>query len=93
MTGELERNNRCPICGGQLKRGRAAVPFLFPNTTILIKDVPAQICSSCHEPYTVGQVTDRIVSLLNPLCALKAEVLILTYSEPEVVPVFATAEA
>lgn len=93
MTGGLERNDRCPLCGGRLKRGRAAVPFMFPNTTILVKDVPAQICSNCHEPYTTGKVTDQIVSLLNPLRALKADVLILTYSEPEAVPTFATAEA
>jgi len=84
---------RCPLCGGRLKGGLAAMPFLFPDATILVKDVPAQICSNCHEPYTTGKVTDQIVGLLNPLRALKADVLILTYSEPEAVPTFAIAEA
>lgn len=93
MTGEPERNNHCPLCGGRLKRGLAAIPFLLPNAVILVKDVPAEICSSCHEPYTTGQVTDRIVSLLHPLRSLPAEVLILSYSELQSVPVFATAAA
>ncbi len=83
MTGELERNNRCPMCGGRLKHGLASMPFFLSNTVALIKDVPAEVCSSCHEPYTTGQITDRIVSLLEPLRTLQAEVFILSYSDPQ----------
>ena len=82
VAGEHEENGRCPLCGGRLRPGQATVPFLFPDTVVLIKGVPAEICSSCHEPYTTGKVTDWIVNLLNPLRALSAEVLILSYSEP-----------
>jgi YgiT-type zinc finger domain-containing protein len=80
VAGEHKENGRCPLCGGRLQPGQAIVPFLFANAVILIKNVPAEICSSCHEPYTTGKVTDRIVNLLNPLRALSAEVLILSYS-------------
>ena len=90
MIGELERNSRCPLCGGRLQPGQTTVPFLLPDAVILIKDIPAEICSSCHEPYTTGKVTDRIISLLNPLRALQAEVLILSYSELQPVSVFTT---
>lgn len=90
MTGELEENSRCPLCGGRLQPGQAVVPFLLSNAVILIKDIPAEIGSSCHEPYTTGRVTDRIISLLNPLRALQAEVLILSYSELQPVPAFTT---
>ncbi len=83
MTGELEENNRCPLCRGRLQPGQATVPFFFPKTVVLIKDVPAEICACCHEPFTTGKVTDRIVGLLNPLRALQAEVLILSYAEPQ----------
>ncbi|MBO9370162.1 MAG: type II toxin-antitoxin system MqsA family antitoxin [Chloroflexi bacterium] len=80
MTGEHAGDSRCPLCGGRLQSGLATVPFFLPNTVVLIKGVPAEICSSCHEPYTTGQVTDRIVSLLKPLRALQAEILVLSYS-------------
>jgi len=91
MIGELGENKKCPSCGGRLKEQWAAIPFLLPNAIVLIKDVPAEVCSSCHEPYTTGQVTDRIVRMLNPLRILKAEVLILSYteSEPDMTPVTA----
>jgi YgiT-type zinc finger domain-containing protein len=91
MAGEPERNDRCPMCGGQLRRGLATVPFFLPDTVALIKNVPAEICSNCHEPYMTGKVTDRIVNLLNPLRSLKAEVLILSYAEPQPVGTLAAA--
>ncbi|MBM4431693.1 MAG: type II toxin-antitoxin system MqsA family antitoxin [Chloroflexi bacterium] len=86
MTGKLERNSRCPLCGGLLGPGVATIPFLFPDTVVLIKDVPAEICGSCHEPYMAGRVTDKITNLLNRLRAFRAEVSIISFSEPETVP-------
>ncbi|MCX8068141.1 MAG: type II toxin-antitoxin system MqsA family antitoxin [Anaerolineae bacterium] len=83
MTGELTGDNRCPLCGGRLQPGLAIVPFFLPNAIVLIKNVPAEICSSCHEPYTPGPVTDRIIGMLKPLRDLQAEVLILSYSAPQ----------
>jgi YgiT-type zinc finger domain-containing protein len=81
MIGELERNNRCPLCGGRLKQGMATMPFVFSDTIVLIKDVPADICASCHEPYVVGKVTDRLTSLLHQLRAVRTEVSIVVYSD------------
>jgi len=81
MTGELEENNRCPLCGGRLQAGQAAVPFLFPDAVIVIKNVPAEICSNCHEPFTTGSVTDQLTAALKPLRSLQAEILVLPYPE------------
>jgi hypothetical protein len=36
----------------------------------VIKDVPAETCSNCHEPFMTGKVTDRVSSLLQQLKAL-----------------------
>ena len=64
----------------------ATIPFVLPNTVVLIKDVPAEICRSCHEPYMTGRVTDKITVLLNQLRAFRAEVSIISYSEAQPVP-------
>jgi len=87
MTGEREKTSRCPLCGGRLKRGLAAMPFLLRDAVVLIKDVPAEICANCHEPFTSGKATDGIIGLLSPLRDLRAEVLVLSYAQLQPVQV------
>lgn len=91
MTGEHARYNRCPLCGGRLRVGQATVPFLFPNTVVVIKDIPAEVCSSCHEPFATGSVTDQLVDVLKPLRDLEAEILILPFSKVESAPTLVSA--
>jgi YgiT-type zinc finger domain-containing protein len=81
MTGNVEKGSRCPLCGGRSKPGIATIPFVFPDTILLVKGVPTEICGSCHEPYVSGKVTDQLINLLNQLRALKAEVSIISYAE------------
>lgn len=84
MTGEPGRNKRCPICGGHLRNGTATLPFLFANKVVLVKDVPAEICDSCHEPFAIGGVTDRLVALVSQLRRARAELSIASFSEAAV---------
>jgi YgiT-type zinc finger domain-containing protein len=68
--GESEERKTCPLCGGRLKSGISAVPFVFESTVIKVKDVPAESCCSCHEPFVSGKVTDNLNELLTRLKAL-----------------------
>ena len=78
MTGKLE-NNQCPSCGGQLHTGQATVPFLLSEErVIVIKGVPAEICSDCHEPFMSGKVTDHVMALLSQLKMLGSEVSVVS---------------
>jgi YgiT-type zinc finger domain-containing protein len=86
MTGAPEGNSRCPLCGGHLRPGMSTVPFVFPDTIVVIKDVPAEVCSSCHEPFAAGKVTDRLTELLNQLRAFRTEVSIISYPDIHSVP-------
>jgi len=83
MTGKRENHKRCPLCGGRLNPGIATMPFLFPDTVVLVKNTPAEICMNCHEPFTAGQVVDRLAHLLNQLRAVKTEVSIISYEDLE----------
>jgi YgiT-type zinc finger domain-containing protein len=57
----------------------ATVPFLLGSSVAVIKDVPAEVCRSCHEPYMAGAVTDRLTELLGRLRRSGAEVSIVSY--------------
>ena len=83
MAGELEERKNCPLCGGRLKSGISAVPFVFEGTVIVVRDVPAESCRSCHEPYVSGKVTDNLTELLTRLKALHTEVSIVSYTDRE----------
>ena len=81
MTGERENGNeRCPLCAGRLiPDQRATIPFVLEDTVIVIKDVPAEVCTSCHEPFLSGAVTDQVTERLRQLQTLAAEVSVISY--------------
>lgn len=83
MIGERARSSRCPLCGGRLYQGRATIPFLLRNGVVVVKDVPAEICRSCHEPFVIGEVTDRLTTLLGRLQSVNPEVTVLSYETVE----------
>lgn len=76
-----KKDRICPVCGGLLEDGKATIPFITSrNIIIVVKDVPAEICLDCHEPYARGNATDQILALLKQLKSLKSEVSVVTYS-------------
>lgn len=78
MTGRQD-SKRCPFCGGRLRDGRATVPFVLKNSVVVVKDVPAEVCASCHEPLMTGRVTDELTYLLRQLHAAGSEVSVISY--------------
>lgn len=82
MTGEQERaSGRCPLCGGRLvSNQRVTIPFVLEHTVAIVKDVPAEVCASCHESYMTGEATDRLTELLKQLRSLQTEVSVISYS-------------
>lgn len=83
MTGvpANKKEKICPSCGGLLEDGKATIPFITSrNVVIVVKDVPAEICLDCHEPYVSGNATDQVLTLLKHLKSLKSEVSVVTYS-------------
>ncbi|HDN81041.1 MAG TPA: type II toxin-antitoxin system MqsA family antitoxin [Chloroflexi bacterium] len=81
MTGKPERaEGRCPFCGGTLiPEQKVLAPFVIDGTVIVVKDVPAEVCRNCHEPFFTGEVTDKILELVKQLRPLKMEVIIVNF--------------
>lgn len=62
MIGKQE-SNICPVCGGTLQENLATNPFILePDTVVVIKDVPAEICSDCHERRPRHRPGDRFAA-------------------------------
>ena len=84
MTGEPEKNKRCPVCGGSLESGDATIPYVLrDNSVVVVKNVPAEICADCREAFTSGHVTDQLVAMVRQLKELHSEVSVISYREYE----------
>jgi len=81
MIGKREKNRvkKCPLCGGKMHKGITAAPFFSDDKIIVIKDVPAEVCSDCGEAYLKSSVVGQVEKLLDRLDELKFEMSVVHY--------------
>jgi YgiT-type zinc finger domain-containing protein len=72
---------KCVICKqGETRPGKTVVTLSRGETTVLIKDVPAEICENCGEYYLSEAVTGQVMALAEEAVRHRAEVEILRYA-------------
>lgn len=71
----------CAICKtGDTRPGTVAVTLQRGETTVLVKDVPADVCGNCGEYYLDETVARRIYGQAEDAAGRHAEVEILRYA-------------
>ena len=53
-------DDRCDLCGGQLEPGTATLEIWRKQQLMVIRDLPADVCLQCHEPYLSPETSDRL---------------------------------
>jgi len=71
----------CFICKGELKEKKVNYMVDLENTIIIIKGVPAKVCSECKEQYFDDKTSENIEKIVNSLKDLSTEVTIINYKE------------
>lgn len=72
---------KCVICKmGETAEGRVTVVLQRDNLSVLIKNVPAQICENCGEYYLSDEITDQVLKQAQASAARNAEVEILRFA-------------
>lgn len=57
---------KCVVCKqGETAEGRATVTLVRGDTTLVMKGVPAQVCSNCGEQYVADDVNARVLDAAN----------------------------
>ena len=79
MTGKEESVKKCPLCGGRTEDGITNLPFLMGKKTTVIRNVPAEICSDCCEPYMKSSMVSKIEAIPDQLDELESEVSVVRY--------------
>lgn len=61
---------KCPLCRqGELHPGTSDETVSYQGMTLVVKDVPAEICDTCGEPYFDEAVTQRLLDLAREAAA------------------------
>jgi YgiT-type zinc finger domain-containing protein len=72
---------RCTLCKhGETKPGKVTVTLQRDETTVIVKDVPAEVCENCGEYYLEVTVTDRIFIMAEEAVRNHAEVKIIRFA-------------
>jgi YgiT-type zinc finger domain-containing protein len=71
---------KCTICMlGETEPGTTTITLERDGATIVIKQVPAEVCDACGEGYLSETVTRRVTETAEQAVARGAEVEILRY--------------
>ncbi|MFH1941496.1 MAG: type II toxin-antitoxin system MqsA family antitoxin [bacterium] len=72
---------KCVICRhGELYAGETTVTLQRGGTTIIFKDVPADICNNCGEYFVSEKITERLLNRSESAVKNGTEVEILKFA-------------
>lgn len=72
---------KCVICKmGETESGTVTVTIERGETTVLIKNVPADICENCGEYYLSDDISERVLKQAESAVTNNAEVEILRFA-------------
>ncbi|SPE38924.1 conserved hypothetical protein [Candidatus Sulfopaludibacter sp. SbA6] len=71
----------CVVCRhGETHPGRATVTLQRGDTTVILKQVPAEVCENCGEYYLSDTVTGQVMDRAEAAVKSGAEVQILKFA-------------
>lgn len=71
----------CFICKGKLEEKKVNYVVNLEETIIIIKGVPAKVCTECGEQYFDDETSENIEKIVNQLKQISTEVTIVNYKE------------
>ena len=72
---------KCTICKqGETRAGKATVVLERGQTTVVIKDVPADICENCGEYYLTEEVTAKVMAMAEEAVQHNTEIEVLRFA-------------
>jgi len=72
---------KCVICKfGETREGNTTVTLHRGQSTIIIKDVPAQICENCGEYYLSDKISKQIMAMAESAIKRNAEIEVLRFA-------------
>jgi YgiT-type zinc finger domain-containing protein len=78
---EKEKTVICVVCKhGETRPGHVTVTLQRGDTTVILKQVPAEVCENCGEYYLSDEVTGQVMSKAEAAVKSGVEVEILRFA-------------
>jgi len=71
----------CFMCKGKTEKKIVNYFLDLRNTMIIVKGVPADVCTQCGERYFDDEVMENLEKIINGLKQLSTEMSIVNYNE------------
>ncbi len=59
-----DNTTRCPLCGGEKVQGATTVTVDLGDALIVVRDVPATICSLCGADWIDDETAQRVENIV-----------------------------
>ncbi len=71
----------CIVCHhGQTRPGTTTVTFHRDNQTVVVNEVPAEVCENCGEAYVAEEVTTQLLDIAAQARKAQAQVLVRVFA-------------
>jgi len=71
---------KCVVCKhGETSEGETTVTLTKDNTTVVFKEVPAEVCENCGEAYVDEEVTGKLLAEAEQITASGSKIDVRVY--------------
>ncbi|MCI0453992.1 MAG: type II toxin-antitoxin system MqsA family antitoxin [Candidatus Dadabacteria bacterium] len=71
----------CPLCGGNKEKGFTVFTVELGGGLLIVKGVPANICSQCGEKWITSDVAEKLEKIADDARKKKPELEIVSFEE------------
>ena len=72
---------RCPMCGGLMENGKTMFGVDLGFGVVVVRDVPALVCTQCGEAHTEDSVAEKLEFLVARAREDHTEVAVTSWSD------------
>jgi YgiT-type zinc finger domain-containing protein len=71
----------CVVChNGQTRLGTTTIAFHRQGRTVVVTEVPAEVCENCQEPYVGEEASARVLEIAGEARQARAQVLVRDFT-------------
>ena len=79
MNSKTSSEDKCPLCSGLKTKGKTTFTVDFSFGVIVIRNVPATVCSQCGADWIKDDIASKIEEIVNDAEKKRMEVEITSF--------------